>query len=212
MDHESTWPRTNQTNRIGDTLPSKVLTVIESSPISADGVPMRRLRSGSSEIRGPSGKAGAVAKPIDSAALELAWQERDAEAVDIRLHRFLKPHETLLKPTVNEDFEVTAYTGTLPATLRPMVQRLTAPAGAEAVMRAAARCLAATVSRPTDQTDLKMKLAVFAEELAEFPEDVVATAFRKWAQREKWWPSLSEIRDQCQRLNRVRQSLKRLAA
>jgi hypothetical protein len=113
---------------------------------------------------------------------------------------------------MNADFDVLGYRGRLPAELKPLVDRINQPAGPKMVNGAAARCLSVTKSRATDGMDLRMMLAVFADELAQFPEDVVATAFRKWAQREKWWPSLAEIRDQCQRLNRVRASLRRLAA
>lgn len=145
-------------------------------------------------------------------SVEQAWQARDAEALDLSLCRLLKRHAMSLAPLMSAEFDVLGYRGSLPESLRPLVERINAPAGPKMVNGAAARCLAVTKSRATDGTDLRMMLAVFADELAEFPEDVVATAFRKWARREKWWPSLAEILDQCQRLSRVRASLKRLAA
>lgn len=158
----------------------------------------------------PSNSTGTSLSKPDSASLlavETAWQYRDAQALDTHLHRLLKPYGTSIEPLMNADFDVLGYRGRLPDGLRPLVELINQPAGPKMVNGAAARCLSVTKSRATDGMDLRMMLAVFADELAEFPEDVVATAFRNWARREKWWPSLAEIRDHCQRLNRVRSSL-----
>lgn len=180
-----------------------------------------RQQSSNSEITGAlcpdqrvSSSTGKQLSTIDAAkllAVETAWQARDAEALDTHLHRLLKPHATSIEPLMSADFDVLGYRGRLPESLRPLVERINAPAGPKMVNGAAARCLSVTKSRATDGMDLRMMLAIFADELAQFPEDVVATAFRKWARREKWWPSLAEILDQCQRLNRVRASLARAA-
>jgi hypothetical protein len=116
-----------------------------------------------------------------------------------------------LRPIESASFDLIGYEGTLPEGAHPIIERICKPAGRQVVMGAAGRCLNLTKARQQDGMDLRLMIEGFADELAEFPEDVVATAFRKWAQREKWWPSLAEIRDQCQRLNRVRRSLKRLA-
>lgn len=70
------------------------------------------------------------------------------------------------------------------------------------------RCLAVTVARERDQADLKAMLAVMAEELAEFPADVIRAELRAWARHEKWWPTLSELRARCQRAMRLRKSLR----
>lgn len=70
------------------------------------------------------------------------------------------------------------------------------------------RCLSVTAARAKDQTDLKVMLAVMAEELSEFPADVVREALRTWAREEKWWPSLAEIRERCLKATRVQRSLK----
>lgn len=71
------------------------------------------------------------------------------------------------------------------------------------------RCLMLTKSRPQDQGDQTLMLAALTQELSEFPADVLATELRKWARREKWWPTLSELRDKCQQAMRVRKSLRR---
>jgi len=70
------------------------------------------------------------------------------------------------------------------------------------------RCLAVTVARERDQADLKAMLAVMAEELAEFPADVLRAELRSWARREKWWPTLAELRERCERAMRLRKSLR----
>jgi hypothetical protein len=81
------------------------------------------------------------------------------------------------------------------------------PSRAELVQEVT-RCLAVTVARERDQADLKAMLAVMAEELAEFPADVLRAELSAWARREKWWPTLSELRDRCQRAMRLRRSLR----
>ena len=54
-----------------------------------------------------------------------------------------------------------------------------------------------TIARAEDQGDLTLKLAAYAEELSEFPIEVVRSACRGLAKREKWFPSWSELKADC---------------
>jgi hypothetical protein len=81
------------------------------------------------------------------------------------------------------------------------------PSQAEAV-KEITRCLSVTAARAKDSADLKMMLGVMAEELSEFPADVVRESLRDWSRTEKWWPTLSEIRERCLKATRVQSGLK----
>jgi hypothetical protein len=52
-------------------------------------------------------------------------------------------------------------------------------------------------------------MAVFVEDLSEFSPDAVDAAFAKHRRMEKWRPTVSEIRDGCQKEMRLRLSLHR---
>lgn len=58
-----------------------------------------------------------------------------------------------------------------------------------------ARLRVSTKSRNEQPGDGAMMAAVYAELLSEFPPDIVTWACRKWARQEKFWPSLSELRE-----------------
>ena len=61
-----------------------------------------------------------------------------------------------------------------------------------------ARLKVLTVARATGQDDLVAQIAIYAEELTEYPIDVVRESCRWWAAREKWFPSWTELRDACE--------------
>lgn len=147
--------------------------------------------------------------------LKEALASRDSDKAGLALQALLRPLErSSLEPELTSDFEVTGYrlTGPIPAqklaVLTAWTERMTEPCGREAISREALRCLSLTKSRERDAADLQLFAAALADELAEFPIDVATTAFRKWARREKWWPSLAEIREPCLREMRWRRSLK----
>lgn len=181
-----------------------------------------------SAITGTPSRALAVPKPtgrqlgaIGAAELqtvEQAWQARDADALESSLYRSLKPLATSLRPLTDASHDLTGYerVGPIPdgtlTTLRDMAKRITAPAGPQAATKSVSLCLMATKSREPDGVDLRGMIALLAEDLAEFPPDVIATACRKWAWQEKWWPSLSEIRERCHRANRWRKSFAKAVA
>lgn len=196
-----------------------LLNTTSSQPTSPERSPTggqtRRLQSGSRPIPKPSGGNGAVARPIDWAALETAWQQEDPDQLERVLYQSLKPYSRSLKPIVNASFDLVGYEriGKLDhatkALLLSMANKINEPATREIIARAAGRCLQVTKARETDGMDLRLMVEIFCDELVEFPPDVAVHAFRKHARQEKWWPSLSEIRDQCQRATRWRRSLKK---
>src|SRR6185369_16901089 len=82
---------------------------------------------------------------------------------------------------------------------RELVAVAMRPAPAKTIAAELARLAAVTKSRADSEDDQTLRFAAFREELAEFPRDVIASALRKIARRETFFPSLAEIRDQCQR-------------
>lgn len=131
------------------------------------------------------------------------------------MYRSLKPLATSsLRCVTGPDYELVGYELVGPleagmlARLTKLADAITKPAGAELVAKAAHKCLLVTKSRDHSAEDVRLMVTVFAGDLAEFPADAVETAFRKWSRREKWWPSLSEIREECHRQMRWRRSLK----
>lgn len=69
-----------------------------------------------------------------------------------------------------------------------------------------AKCDMVTKARPEHEADTEARSTIFAEDLCEFPADVVAEAFRFWRRTEKWSPTVADIRERCWRLAAVRQS------
>lgn len=74
------------------------------------------------------------------------------------------------------------------------------------------RCLTLTKSRVQDENDIALLLGALTQELLEYPADIVISELRKWPRAQKWWPSLSELRTNCDHAWRVRKSLRRALA
>lgn len=82
------------------------------------------------------------------------------------------------------------------------------PASHAELVQEITRCLMLTRAAKQDQQDQTLRLAALAQELKAFPGDVVIAALRQWSRRERWWPTLAELRDECQKAMRVRKSLR----
>jgi hypothetical protein len=87
--------------------------------------------------------------------------------------------------------------GALPgeiATALAMVEATLQSCPADVVKRELLRLKLTTKTRAQDAADLSFQLAVYAEELAAYPEDAVIDALRYWRAREKWWPAWAELK------------------
>lgn len=91
---------------------------------------------------------------------------------------------------------------------RDAVARLCAPAGEPAVIAELAKLSVAQARRDAADTDKRALLAVMAEDLAEFPADIVSHACTRWRRRERWFPTPAELIDECQRLARRRYAMR----
>jgi hypothetical protein len=72
------------------------------------------------------------------------------------------------------------------------------------IMKALARLKLSVNPRNQDADDARFQRAIYCDELAEFPLDVVVEGLRKLARLEDWFPPISKVRDQCQHLVRWR--------
>ena len=79
-----------------------------------------------------------------------------------------------------------------------LLEMLNARAEPEACEHELARLKVLTATRNLSQADLTAQIAIFGEELTEYPIDVVREVCRWWAAREKWFPSWAELRDACE--------------
>lgn len=180
-------------------------------PASPTGGTQRQELTPSSSIGRQLSVLGAEGRETIQGAI----RSRDSDQIESALYRSLKRElMSSLQSVAGPDYELVGYNLIGPidavslAALLRMAEEITKPGGEAIVIESAMRCLTVTKSREADALDLRAMIAIFADDLAEFPEDVVRTAFRKWARREKWWPSLSEIREECHRATRWRHSLR----
>lgn len=120
-----------------------------------------------------------------------------------------------IDPVYGADFEVTGYrlSGRPPTddvdVAREMVEFSLASAPENAIKSELARLRVSTKARAEADDDLAMGFQVYAEECSRYPVDVVSESLRALARIDKFYPSLSELREMLQRKAKVRQSLKR---
>lgn len=169
------------------------------------------------------GEPGSAMQPALS--LDAIMAQDDPEATDRHILRLLPPSvasalRTATRDFIDErygyDFEIVGYS--LDASLvaeddRQEGERLLgyamAPASVQVIQEALARLRAGTKARSEAVGDLAMTMQVLAEECAEYPPDVVRSACRRWMRRERWFPSVAELRDEMQRLARHREMIER---
>lgn len=176
------------------------------------GPPMPRPAGGRSETPAHSGAAGAVAMPMPVA---IARDSPDPARTERALIACLPPRlRSSLREKLSDEYELVGF-----ELLRPLVaseaetvvawlDELDRPASHPELVQEITRCLLLTRAAKQDQQDQALRLAALAQELKAFPADVVIAAMRQWARREKWWPTLADLRDACQHAMRVRRSLR----
>ena len=136
------------------------------------------------------------------------WQTE--RAVEAFLKR-LPPSSISISVGAEGDFLGVELLGELTAEAVGEIAQLAAaavvPSGARHVATEAGRCLLATKSRERADGETQALVAIFVDELRIYPADVVTTAFRGWARKSPWWPSLAEIVELCEREMPWRRSL-----
>lgn len=87
-----------------------------------------------------------------------------------------------------------------------------APAGPQQVIAELTRLRLLVKVRAEDEGNIAAMISILSEELEPYPPDVVRDVLRGWGRREKWWPSLAELRDLLDRAAKPRNSLAKALA
>lgn len=89
-----------------------------------------------------------------------------------------------------------------------LVEATLSPCSPDVIRRGLAWLRAATISREATPEDWRLRLAVYAEELARYPEDAVVAAIREYGRANRYWPALADLIAECNKLVRERKSLR----
>jgi hypothetical protein len=81
------------------------------------------------------------------------------------------------------------------------------PCGFRFAVTEITRCLSATASRDRASADMQALIQSMAQDIENYPADVVSTVLTEWRQTQKWWPIGSEIRSRCEKLAKPRRDL-----
>jgi hypothetical protein len=108
--------------------------------------------------------------------------------------------------SIPDQVDLTTAITIVEATLRPCPDAV--------VKKELLRLKLTTKSRTQSEDELVFQVAVYADELARYPEDVVVDALRYWGSRQKWWPAWAEMKslldDRCERRFALAAALRRV--
>lgn len=91
------------------------------------------------------------------------------------------------------------------------LEKLNEPMPREDITKELYRLTLCMAKRPDDDDDYKMRLAIYADDMREYPPDVVKAACLEIRKYNKFFPTYSEIEHLCQRrVGFRRQALKEL--
>lgn len=150
-----------------------------------------------------------LTRPIHNPSPALRALGTDSRAIERAVEAMLPaPVKAALRPTYRHGdygfegisgYEVTAE---LPAnSIQAALDALAAahvPSTPDETVKEIARLLSVTKGRDGTAGELRMKIAVFAEELAHLPRDAVVSGCRAWARENVWAPSLAELLQACE--------------
>ena len=93
------------------------------------------------------------------------------------------------------------------------VERALFPCPKEVIHRELLRLKLMAGARTLSEDEVLFQLAIYAEELAKYPEDAVVDALRHWGRTQKWWPAWAELKelldDRVKRRNALMEALMR---
>lgn len=85
-----------------------------------------------------------------------------------------------------------------------IIEDISQPATKKDIIQALTKLHLKTKQKRQEASDTAMQLQVYAEELAEYPADVVIETLKKWPNHSPWWPSWKELKGELDwRNNRV---------
>lgn len=89
-----------------------------------------------------------------------------------------------------------------------IAERACVPAPQRAIVAELARLRLLVTVRAEQEKSLEALAIAFAEEMAEYPPDIVRGVIREWGRREKWWPSWAELKERLDRAFKKRRALR----
>lgn len=121
-----------------------------------------------------------------------------------------------LDTVLNSDFEVIGFKagGALPlfSAGADELRETLRPIGFEAAVFHVTQCLTTTASRDRATADKETLIGTMAMDVQSYPADIVATVFEDWRKTEKFWPTIAEILQRCEKLARPRRDLLAIAS
>lgn len=180
----------------------------------SDSLPTLPTRPQPTDTPTRTGTRPCVIASIGLTAQQVA--EMDEDALIQTLLPFTGPLQELSRDRVSDDGQFD--TELIGYRIRPdaeisLVQEIVAaanlPASPKQIGKELAKIRAAGLSN-RHGNDLEAWTAVMLEDLAEFPAAVVLEALRRWRRREKFLPTVAEIREDCHWIGRKRRALQRL--
>lgn len=182
---------------------------------SSETTGLRKLGSAALSVIGPQrGEVGSVVQPTTLPSVAAA---ETPEGVEVALKAALPSTlSSRLHWTTTAEWERTGVTiqsiERVPdadiASGLAMVLGACRPAEPRQIVEGLAKCDAVTKAKDAHQSDAKARMAIFVEDLREFPADVVADAFKRWRRMEKFAPTVAEIRERCWRGMPLRRDLR----
>jgi len=205
---------TSQIVNTPETMGSTPTTSPRGSATSGTPRPALVPASGTGTRHGATGAATNLPAILDS-ALSASDPAKTDEALLASLEQRLgqplvSVKHSFIDPVYGYDSEVTGYRMQSPVATasfqgaRDLVTVALQGAPPQLIVRELARLRMLTKSRAGDESDREASYVALAEELVEFPPDVVKAALRRIARRETFFPALAELREECQRLVRNR--------
>jgi hypothetical protein len=198
------------------TRPTELQTISETTGLQSLGQAAARSIG---QLRGAGGSGLTPSAPATlPAAIAEAAQRADPRAVDESLLACWPPSlKRLATWAVNGDFERTGIKfgdlAEVPAqdirAALALTERCLQPTPEPFIVKHFTKCALATKAKAENVADIQARAVVFVEDLAEFPADVIAEAFKFWRRTEKFSPSVADIRERCWRLASARYTAKR---
>ena len=172
----------------------------------------------------PSSSTGTQRGASGALALQKQMARNDPEATDTilqaRLEQLLGQHfvsreREKVDPVYGWDSELIGYSLRQPvsasamAAARALASAALEPMPQPEIVKELLKLKRLTKSRAEPEADLEAIFVAFAEELADYPPDVIRCALRQIARHETFFPSLNEIIAECQPLTHKRRCIAR---
>ena len=104
-----------------------------------------------------------------------------------------------LASQVDRDYELTGYQMTKEVsqqdkdTAIKMLDKALEPLPSKTILQELTRLKLKTMARNMTTEELSLQLAVYVDELSEYPADIVVKVLRDWPRNSKWWPTWHEL-------------------